>query len=156
MDALVPAVLVEMTIDNTQGQQSRKAYFGYQGNDPYSAMRIIGGPEGGALTGVGQGRLTAILAPSGYVAAEPGSGARRSRNQIAARSSWPCRSRAGRPRHKVSAPLVGALAPAMPTGEGRHEAYPYVVIESHLEGLRLEGLRGPQPHSYSTYVEVPS
>ncbi|MGP3785538.1 glycoside hydrolase family 52 protein [Paenibacillus sp. 1A_MP2] len=46
MDALVPAVLVEMTIDNSQGQQSRKAYFGYQGNDPYSAMRIIGGPEG--------------------------------------------------------------------------------------------------------------
>ncbi|RAW12640.1 glycoside hydrolase family 52 protein [Paenibacillus taichungensis] len=61
MDALVPAVLVEMTIDNTQGQQPRKAYFGYQGNDPYSAMRIIGGPEGGSLTGVGQGRLTAIL-----------------------------------------------------------------------------------------------
>ncbi|MBE7680051.1 glycoside hydrolase family 52 protein [Paenibacillus sp. P13VS] len=60
-DALVPAVLVEMTIDNTQGQQSRKAYFGYQGNDPYSAMRMIGGPEGGKLTGVGQGRLTAIM-----------------------------------------------------------------------------------------------
>lgn len=61
MDALVPAVLVEMTIDNTQGQQSRKAYFGYQGNDPYSAMRLIGGPEGGSITGVGQGRLTAIM-----------------------------------------------------------------------------------------------
>ncbi len=61
MDALVPAVLVEMTIDNTKGQQARKAYFGYQGNDPYSAMRMIGGPEGGALTGVGQGRLTAIM-----------------------------------------------------------------------------------------------
>lgn len=61
MDALVPAVLVEMTIDNTQGQQARKAYFGYQGNDPYSAMRMIGGPEGGSLTGVGQGRLTAIM-----------------------------------------------------------------------------------------------
>lgn len=60
-DALVPAVLVEMTIDNTQGQQSRRAYFGYQGNDPYSAMRMIGGPEGGKLTGVGQGRLTAIM-----------------------------------------------------------------------------------------------
>ena len=50
-----------MTIDNTQGQQSRRAYFGYQGNDPYSAMRMIGGPEGGKLTGVGQGRLTAIM-----------------------------------------------------------------------------------------------
>ena len=48
------------------------------------------------------------------------------------------------------------LVPAMPTGEVRHEAYPYVVIEFSLQGLRLEGLRGPQPHSYLMYVEVPS
>lgn len=61
MDALVPAVLVEMTIDNSQGTKMRKGYFGYQGSDPYSAMRLIGGPEGGSLTGVGQGRLTAIV-----------------------------------------------------------------------------------------------
>ena len=50
MDALVPAVLVEMTIDNSQGEKTRKGYFGYQGSDPYSAMRLIGGPEGGTLT----------------------------------------------------------------------------------------------------------
>ena len=30
------------------------------------------------------------------------------------------------------------------------------AIEFHLEGLRLEGLQVPQPHSYSTYVEVPA
>jgi len=30
------------------------------------------------------------------------------------------------------------------------------AIEFHLEGLRLEGLRPPQPRSYSTYVEVPA
>ena len=29
------------------------------------------------------------------------------------------------------------------------------AIEFHLEGLRLEGFQVPQPHSYSTYVEVP-
>jgi len=30
------------------------------------------------------------------------------------------------------------------------------AIEFHLEGLRLEGLHVPQPHTYSTYVEVPA
>ncbi len=57
-----------------------------------------------------------LAVPSVYIAAEPGSAARRRRNQIVARPSWPCRSRAGRPCHNVGAPLVGALASAMPTG----------------------------------------
>ena len=30
------------------------------------------------------------------------------------------------------------------------------AIEFHLEGLRLDGLRAPKPHTYSTYVEVPA
>lgn len=30
------------------------------------------------------------------------------------------------------------------------------AIEFHLEGLRLEGLEVPEPHSYSAYVEVPA
>jgi len=30
------------------------------------------------------------------------------------------------------------------------------AIEFHLEGLRLEGLQVPRPHSYSTYVVVPA
>jgi len=30
------------------------------------------------------------------------------------------------------------------------------AIEFHLEGLRIEGLHVPQPHTYSTYVEVPA
>jgi hypothetical protein len=70
-----------------------------------------------------------LAVPSVYIAAEPRSAARRSRNQIVARPSWPCRSRAGRPCHNVGAPLVGALKSAMPTGEGRHEASPFVVVE---------------------------
>ena len=32
-----------------------------------------------------------------------------------------------------------------------HEA-----IDFHLEGLRQEGCEVPQPHSYSTYVDVPA
>jgi hypothetical protein len=57
-----------------------------------------------------------LAVPYVYIAAEPGSVARRSRNQTVARPSWPCRSRAGRPCHNVGAPLVGALKSAMPTG----------------------------------------
>jgi xylan 1,4-beta-xylosidase len=61
-EALVPAVFAELTIDNTAGEQERRAFFGYGGNDPYSAMRILDGDAaaGGRLAAVGQGRLTAI------------------------------------------------------------------------------------------------
>ncbi|PNQ87368.1 glycoside hydrolase family 52 protein [Paenibacillus polymyxa] len=72
--ALVPAVFAELTIDNTQGAAARRAFFGYQGSDPYSGIRIIGeDPRRDAmdstrlkerLTGIGQGRSTAIVTNS--------------------------------------------------------------------------------------------
>lgn len=58
--ALVPAVLAELTIDNTAGSRSRRAFVGYQGSDPYSSMRRLDDTCEG-LAGVGQGRLTAIV-----------------------------------------------------------------------------------------------
>ncbi len=60
--ALLPAVLVELTVDNTRGKTARRAFFGYQGTDPYSRMRRIDETAGGELVGVGQGRLTALVA----------------------------------------------------------------------------------------------
>jgi predicted RNase H-like HicB family nuclease len=44
------------------------------------------------------------------------------------------------------------------TGRTREEVERnmHEAIEFHLEGLRLEGFQVPQPHSYSTYVEVPA
>lgn len=30
------------------------------------------------------------------------------------------------------------------------------AIEFHLQGLRLEGLEAPAPHTYSAYIEVPA
>ncbi len=30
------------------------------------------------------------------------------------------------------------------------------AMEFHLEGMRLEGLEAPAPHTYSTYIEVPA
>jgi hypothetical protein len=56
-EALVPAVTVEMTVDNRKGTRARKAFFGYAGGDPSHAMRVIEEP---GITGVAQGLTTAI------------------------------------------------------------------------------------------------
>jgi hypothetical protein len=60
--ALVPAVLVEVTVDNTSGSAPRRAFFGYQGDDPYASMRRLEETTDGRLAGVGQGRITAVAA----------------------------------------------------------------------------------------------
>jgi hypothetical protein len=76
--AIIPAVFVEFTFDNTSHASPRKTFFGYEGNDPYSAMRRYGqtvkesgGGEKGmdnvsngydaVLRGIGQGRITGIF-----------------------------------------------------------------------------------------------
>lgn len=58
--ALCPAILAELTIDNRAGKKPRTAFFGWQGSDPYSAMRRIDDAKLG-VRGVGQGTRTAIL-----------------------------------------------------------------------------------------------
>ncbi|MCD0483578.1 glycoside hydrolase family 52 protein [Streptacidiphilus sp. ASG 303] len=60
-DALLPAVLVELTVDNTAGAGPRRAFFGYRGSDPYLGMRHLAGD---GLTGVAQGTRTAIVTDS--------------------------------------------------------------------------------------------
>ena len=59
-EALLPAVLAELTLDNSSGKNARRVVFGYGGNDPYSGMRHVGETLPG-FTGIGQGRLTAIV-----------------------------------------------------------------------------------------------
>ena len=58
--AYVPALAVEMTVDNRQGKTSRRAFFGYQGNDPYRQMRRLDDTSRGKFTGIGCGATTAI------------------------------------------------------------------------------------------------
>lgn len=58
--AIVPAVFAELTIDNTAGEIARRAFFGYEGSDPYSSMRITH-EDDEHYTGVGQGRQTALI-----------------------------------------------------------------------------------------------
>lgn len=59
--AIVPAVFAELTLDNTQGKFARRGFLGYEGNDPYCAMRRLSDTSGGQFTGIGQGRMTAIV-----------------------------------------------------------------------------------------------
>ncbi len=60
--ALLPAVIAEMTIDNRSSARSRKAFFGFRGNDPYSGMRRLDDTNDGKLIGIAQGRRYAIAA----------------------------------------------------------------------------------------------
>ena len=60
--ALLPAVLCELTIDNSLGQQPRRAVFGFTSHDPYSGMRRLDDTSGGAFCGIGEGRHLAIAA----------------------------------------------------------------------------------------------
>jgi hypothetical protein len=58
--AIIPAVFIEITVDNTKCSKSRRAFFGYQGNDPYGSMRQLKDTTEGKIKGIGQGRITAI------------------------------------------------------------------------------------------------
>ncbi|AIE85930.1 glycoside hydrolase family 52 protein [Fimbriimonas ginsengisoli] len=56
-DAVTPAILAEITVDNRRGGKARRAFFGYQGSDRTVGMRLID-EEG--LVGVAQHTTTAI------------------------------------------------------------------------------------------------
>lgn len=58
---LIPAVFAELTVDNTLSQHPRRAFFGYTGNDPYTAMRRLDDTTEGKIKGVGEGRFCAIV-----------------------------------------------------------------------------------------------
>lgn len=60
--ALMPAVLAEITVDNTRGTATRKAFFGFQSIDAYSSIHRLEDTTEGRIRGVGQGRHTAIAA----------------------------------------------------------------------------------------------
>lgn len=63
-EVLLPAVLVELEVDNTSSATSRRAFFGFQGTDVYSGMRRLDDVSS-EITGVGQGRFIAIAAEKG-------------------------------------------------------------------------------------------
>lgn len=56
-DAIVPAIYLQLTLDNRAGLRSRKVFAGYQGSEPSQGMRIL---ERDGLVGIAQGSTTAI------------------------------------------------------------------------------------------------
>jgi len=62
-DILLPAVLAELTIDNSRGARPRRAFFGHTGSDPYAGLRRVDDTmtEDHHYSGIGQGRVTALV-----------------------------------------------------------------------------------------------
>ncbi|RBW69739.1 glycoside hydrolase family 52 protein [Bacillus taeanensis] len=58
--ALLPAVIAELTVDNTKSTQSRRSFFGFEGVDQYTSLRRMD-DTAAPLTGVGQGRFASIV-----------------------------------------------------------------------------------------------
>ncbi|RYG48624.1 beta-xylosidase [bacterium] len=56
-NAIVPAVMAELTVDNRQGLRPRKAFFGYRGSDRAAGMRTL---DAEGLVGIAQGTTTGI------------------------------------------------------------------------------------------------
>lgn len=63
---LLPAVMVEITVDNTGNSCKRRAFIGYDGSDRYHAMRHVH-DEKNRITGIAQGGMTAIIGHMGSV-----------------------------------------------------------------------------------------
>lgn len=59
---LLPAVFVEIKIDNTHCNKPRQAFFGYEGNEPNYAIRQFSQISDDILKGIGEGNKTAIVA----------------------------------------------------------------------------------------------
>lgn len=60
--ALVPAVLCELVVDNRHGQDCRRVFLGWQGGDPRGAMRCV---EGAHTVGIAQGQSKGFFGAAG-------------------------------------------------------------------------------------------
>ena len=60
--AYVPALTVELTVDNTRSKTERKILFGFQGNDPARGMRLFENTD--KLAGIASGDSLAIASAS--------------------------------------------------------------------------------------------
>lgn len=58
--AIIPAVFAELTIDNTNSDLPKQAFFGYTGCDAYTRLRHLQDTTDGKIIGVGEGRINAI------------------------------------------------------------------------------------------------
>lgn len=70
--AVLPAVIAEIQIDNREGKKAKRAFFGFEGNDPYSSVRRLDDTSQGKFVGIGQGRHTALVSDSKNVRSAQG------------------------------------------------------------------------------------
>lgn len=68
--AILPAVVVELTVDNRKSNRARKTIIGFSGSDPYFGMRRFEDSEKDTLRGIAQGSKFGIasLSPDIYTA----------------------------------------------------------------------------------------
>lgn len=64
MGAYVPAIAVTMTVDNRASNKSRRAFFGFQSNEPCRGMRRLDETADGLFVGIASGDSTAIATKS--------------------------------------------------------------------------------------------
>lgn len=69
--AIVPAIFAEVTVDNTGSKSWRRAFIGYKASIPNSGMRKIL-IDDGQVSGIGEGRNTAIVSKGENVRAANG------------------------------------------------------------------------------------
>lgn len=59
--ALAPAVYIDITIDNSKSNKTRRGFLGFNGIDRYSSMRRFDDVSEGKYVGIGQGRHIGIV-----------------------------------------------------------------------------------------------
>lgn len=69
---LVPSVLIEVTVDNSNCSRARKGFFGFSGCDPYTGIRRFDDLSDGKYTGVGEGRHFGLTSNSEGVTSASG------------------------------------------------------------------------------------
>jgi hypothetical protein len=62
--AILPAVLAEITVDNSQGKDPRRFFFGFERKDPYCGLRRLEDTLSNGIVGIGQGNILAIASKS--------------------------------------------------------------------------------------------
>ncbi|BAM02957.1 glycoside hydrolase family 52 protein [Phycisphaera mikurensis] len=119
-----PAVIAELTLDNTGCDRERKAFFGFGGNDPYSAMRSFRTPRCRAIA---QGRIKAIAVSADQPGTELG--------QAFDPEALLRPVRPGNPEHFIGP--MGLITTAVPAGETATVRY---AVAFFREGRATSGL----------------
>ena len=137
--AVCPAVIAEITLDNTAGEEDRTLFFGFSGSDPYAALRQVREDAAGAgphLMGIAQGRLKGI-----FTDADGAQPARAFSPEAAIRPLYPENA-------AYSLGPVGIVSAEVPAGQSRTVRF---AIAFHHDGVITTG--EPAAYHYTRYFD---